>query len=100
MSRHSKLLRGFLMAGAALGLGVHSAQASFIGDLVYCDLNRNGVYEPGLGEPAINGVGVSVECRLADQTVCFSGSTTTGTLHSSAVPFTDFFNALCDPSRT
>jgi hypothetical protein len=100
MLRHSNLCRAFLMAGVALGLTAQSARATFIGDLVYCDLNRNGVYEPGVGEPALNGVGVSVVCRLADQTTCFSGTTTTGTIHASAAGLTDFFQELCAPSTT
>jgi hypothetical protein len=53
-----------------------------------------------VGEPALNGVGVSVVCRLPDQTTCFSGTTTTGTIHASAAGMTDFFQQLCEPSTT
>ena len=100
MLRHSTLFKVILMAGAVIGLAAGTARAGVVGDLVYCDLNRNGADEPGVGEPALNGVRVSLECRTPDQTVCFSGSTTTGTIHASAQPFQGFFNELCAPSRT
>jgi hypothetical protein len=100
MFRHSRLYGVIVSIGAAFGLAAQPANATFIGDLVYCDLNRNGVYEPGVGEPALNGVGVSVVCRLPDQTTCFSGTTTTGTIHASAAGMTDFFQQICAPSTT
>ena len=100
MVRYGRVTRVVLMACAALAWDARSTRATFIGDLVYCDLNRNGVWEPGVGEPALNGVGVGVECRTPDQTVCFSGTTTTGTIHSSAAGLLTFFNQICAPSRT
>ena len=86
------------LIAVALTAAASSAHATFIGDLVFCDLNRNGVYEPGSGETALNGVGVAVECRLPNQSVCFSATTTTGTIHSSAAGLTDFFQDICSPS--
>jgi hypothetical protein len=88
------------LAAALLALAASPARATFVGDLVYCDLNRNGLYEPGAGEPALNGVGVTVECRLPDQTVCFAANTTTGTIDPSAQGLTDFLQQICAPSLT
>ena len=53
-------VRAVVLGGCVGLVATGSAHATFVGDLVFCDLNRNGVYEPGAGEPPLNGVGVTV----------------------------------------
>jgi hypothetical protein len=72
--------------------------SNFVGDLVYCDLNANGVWESG--EPPLNGVVVDLTCADPDGIVCFEGATTTGTLHPSAELAIDLFDLRCGDAAT
>jgi len=42
----SALCRRALLSGVLVVLAARPAAATFIGDLVYCDLNRNGRFDP------------------------------------------------------
>lgn len=61
-----------------LAAPLSSAWATYIGDLVYCDQNANGIYEPEAGDYGLDGVNVRVVCTAASGAVCSDLTTTTG----------------------
>lgn len=93
----STMRRRNLLATLLALIAAGPAEATFVGDLVYCDLDRDGRYEPAQGDFGLNGVGVTLECRSAASDVCAAFSTTTGTIHSSAASQLAFFQQLCAP---
>jgi hypothetical protein len=81
-------------------LAARPALASFIGDLVYCDADCDGRYEPGGGDVGLDGVVVRVRCRTTGGATCAQFSATTGQTHSSIAGQLAFFDQICAPSRT
>ena len=75
-----------------------AGQASFVGDLVFCDANDNGVYDPG--EVGLDDVRIDVECSAANGQTCFDVSTVTGTIHPTAQTEIGLFDFLCAPVTT
>jgi hypothetical protein len=78
-------------AGLALASPAHAIQ--HVGDLVYCDVDANGVYDGA--DYKLDGVEVRVTCRDANGIVCFDQPATTGVLHPSVDA--GAFNATCGP---
>lgn len=75
------------------------ATATFVGDLVFCDVNRNGVFD--FGDFGLNGIVVRLQCvNPANQTTCFDDTTTTGTLYPTAVENLEYFAPFCGGSAT
>jgi hypothetical protein len=68
-------------AAAALAVATPASANQFVGDLVYCDQDANGVYDGT--DYALDGVQVRVTCRDTTGTVCFDSTATTGALHPS-----------------
>ncbi len=95
------MLRGiFVAAGActALIFGTPSiGWATFTGDLVFCDTNRNGIYEPTLGETGIDGVTVRMVCRDRNGVQCLDRTTITGQTTTAEVGGLGNFYNLCGP---
>ena len=86
-------LLGTRCAALAVAL-LASAPASayqFVGDLVYCDKDANGIFDGT--DYKLDGVQVRVTCRDAGGTICFDSTATTGTVHPSVVPAT--FDSVC-----
>jgi hypothetical protein len=85
-----------LVAVLGLAVAVPAAQATFVGDLVFCDVDRDGVFSPPAGDYPLSGVRVGIECRTAENQVCFGASTVTGTIHDSAAPYVGtLLQSLC-----
>lgn len=83
-----------MSAGVVLALLAFAVPASayqFVGDLVYCDQDANGIYDGS--DTKLDGVEVRVTCRDAGGTTCFDSTATTGALHPS-VPAAAF-DATC-----
>lgn len=76
---------------ALLALAAPASAYQFVGDLVYCDADANGVYDGA--DTRLDGVEVRVTCRDNAGTVCFDAAATTGALHPS-VP-AGAFDATC-----
>jgi hypothetical protein len=68
-------------AAAALAVAAPASANQFVGDLVYCDQNANGIYDGT--DTKLDGVEVHVTCRDTTGTVCFDSTATTGALHPS-----------------
>jgi len=85
---------------ALLTLQATTAYATtFVGDLVYCDVaGDSGVYEPGLGDYGIDGVGVTVECAstLSGES-CGTWTATSGSLDNLPASIQTYF---FDATRT
>lgn len=81
----SSRLLSTLLAVCVTSLLVPSASQAndFLGDLVYCDVDADGLFEPGDGDYGLDGVDVDIVCEAADNTECINLTTTTGALHSS-----------------
>ena len=92
--------RGLRTIGVALatlaisGLATTQAEARrWVGDLVYCDQNANGSFDPG--ETPLDGVAVDVVCTDDLGFVCADYRTETGTLHESTDGSLAAFNTVC-----
>ncbi len=72
----------FALLVAAPLVATPAMAKNFIGDLVYCDANRDGVFGPG--DYPLNGILVTVQCTTAGGTLCADYSTISGTLHPLA----------------
>ncbi len=55
----------------------------FLGDLVYCDVDADGLFDPADGDYGLDGIDVDIICTADDGTECINLTTTTGALHSS-----------------
>jgi hypothetical protein len=96
MTNSSRLLSGFL-ALALLQLAPGTARAnSWVGDLVYCDANANGVLDAG--DHVLNAVNVHVKCTAADGNVCVDTFATTGSAHPTLDPVA--FDIECAAAKT
>lgn len=84
--------------GSLAMLAAQDARATFIGDLVYCDANANGVRDAG--EVGLNGVGVRVVCTADNGVQCADLSTVTGTLHPTAQATLGDYTRLCGTATT
>jgi len=81
---------------AALGLAALLASSpafanQFVGDLVYCDKDANGIFDGA--DTKLDGVEVHVTCRDNTGATCFDSTATTGALHASVTP--SQFDATC-----
>jgi hypothetical protein len=82
------------LAGGLVQTAVPAAHASnFVGDLVYCDVDANGVFDGADYE--LDGVEVRVTCRDQEGVTCFDTTATTGVLHPSVDPAG--LDILCGP---
>ncbi len=74
-----------LIALLAVLLVAGSVSANiWVGDLVYCDVDADGSYDPLSGDFPINGATVNMVCTYSDNYVCMDTSTVTGgPLHPS-----------------
>ena len=71
--------------GLPLLLLASTAGASFyVGDLVFCDANANGIFDPG--ESPLDGIEVRAQCTNAAGVACLDQTTTTGSPDFSALP--------------
>jgi hypothetical protein len=95
--RVTRVLAAAAVLALAFAFAADHARASFVGDLVFCDTNDNGLYEPASGDYGLNGIGVGIECRTPTNAVCFAASTASGTLHPSAAVQLGLFQSLCTP---
>lgn len=90
-------LRLALLTAAALGLvqatAPTAAASQHVGDLVYCDVDANGVFDGADYE--LDGVEVRVTCRDRDGVICSDQTATTGVLHPSVDAAT--FDGFCGP---
>lgn len=90
-------VRGGRLAALSLGAGLVAASPvaanQFVGDLVYCDVDANGVYDGA--DYKLNGVEVRVTCSDANGLTCLDTTATTGALHPSVTPAA--FDATCAP---
>jgi hypothetical protein len=83
-------------------VGVAQASDRFVGDLVYCDQNANGIYDDD--ELPLDGVDVSVVCSNDSGQVCAVEMATTGEFDDSLDrldPVANVYNEVCaalDPS--
>jgi len=82
---------------AALGLAALLASSpalanQYVGDLVYCDKDANGIFDGA--DTKLDGVEVHVTCRDTAGNTCFDSTATTGTLHPSVTP--SQFDATCN----
>lgn len=73
--------RILLAAAVSLALAAPASANVFVGDLVYCDHNANGIYDGG--DQPLDGVEISVVCTGADGEICAERTTETGELHES-----------------
>jgi len=87
-----------VLAASTLPLLAGSAQATFVGDLVYCDENANGTWDAG--ETGIDGVEVDVVCTADDGTVCADYRAVTGTIHPSAEVNLPLWKGICGSVET
>jgi hypothetical protein len=93
-SRALQTLGAAVAALAISGLATTQAEARrWVGDLVYCDANANGTFDPG--EAPLDGVGVDVVCTDDLGVVCADYRTETGTLHESTDGSLFAFEAAC-----
>ena len=65
-----------VIAMGALGCLPTPTHATFIGDLVYCDVDANGVYDEY--DLPLSGVSVRVTCTANDASICYDQSFVTG----------------------
>lgn len=72
-----------LAATLAVGLAFTAPASAFqyLGDLVYCDKDANGIYDGA--DSKLDGVEVRVSCRDTAGVICFDSTATTGVLHPS-----------------
>lgn len=84
---------------AAAGWGTAAPlEATFIGDLVYCDADGDGVLDPG--ESGLDGVEVRVRCTDAADRVCVDLTTVTGTVDPTALAELIYYPAFCQGVTT
>lgn len=91
-----QLRRGALAAfgiGAGLAFANPALALQHVGDLVYCDVDANGIFDGADYE--LDGVEVRVTCRDANGVTCFDEPATTGVLHPSVSAGS--FDATCGP---
>jgi len=88
----------FAAALAILLLAGTTPAAVWVGDLVYCDDNENGIYEPAGGDFPLNGVTVNMMCvDTIDNITCADYTTVTGgPLHPSTGIFINNWPNNCD----
>lgn len=77
---------------AAFALALPASANQFVGDLVYCDEDANGIYDGT--DHKLDGVEVRVTCRDTAGVTCFDSTATTGALHPSVTPAS--FDATCN----
>ena len=77
--------RIFLAMALSLVMAGPASANVFVGDLVYCDHNANGVFDGG-DEP-LDGVEIGVVCTGSDGEVCAERFTQTGEIHDSVNVF-------------
>ncbi len=91
------LLRASLLM-LCLATPLASAQASIIiGDLVYCDMDSDGIYGPG--DLPLDGVDVRVVCSNIDNETCFDDVVTTGDV-SNVHPSVFQLDSVCAEEAT
>jgi len=76
---------------ATLALAAPASAVQYVGDLVYCDEDANGIYDGT--DHKLDGVEVRVTCRDTAGVTCFDSTATTGALHPSVTPAS--FDAVC-----
>lgn len=89
---------GALLCTAALSLAGAEARATFVGDLVYCDANENGLFDAG--DFGLNGLGVRVTCTDTNGDVCADIETQTNTIHPTAQATLGLYNRFCSEVTT
>lgn len=82
-----RVRQGGWTLAALLAFAAPASAFQFVGDLVYCDADANGVYDGT--DTKLDGVEVRVTCRDTAGTICFDSTATTGVLHPS-LPAADF----------
>lgn len=86
----------WVVALGALGAFAFSGSAGatiFLGDLVYCDMNADGIYNDG--DVPLDGVVINVQCKTVTDADCAPISTITGGISPGAMAQLGEYNNAC-----
>ena len=95
-----KCLPTLLCALSLVAVNGSTSWATFIGDLVFCDQDANGVFDSP-GDFGLNGVSVQVTCTDPTGVTCANITTMTGTIDQSVIDGgVNFLPQRCSADRS